>query len=67
MASSTVSPSAKFDQDQVVWDSLKQAISNSSGFRQWKGEHRLEDESDTPNFEYQVRHYLRETLETLAY
>lgn len=61
--SSTDSVSATCDTD--LWDSLKGAIANSSGFQSWRSEQSsvAEDES----VEKLVRLYLRETLETLAY
>lgn len=51
--------------DAVLWDSLKKAIANSSGFQSWRSEQSL----TTANYsvEQLVRLYLRETLETLAY
>ncbi|MGL5035773.1 MAG: hypothetical protein ACRC6M_18455 [Microcystaceae cyanobacterium] len=57
--------------DSTVWDSLKQAIAASSGFQCWQ-EEQLDDNCDgeiaiTPLLDAQVRHYLRQTLETLAY
>ena len=61
--SSTNSVSATRDAD--LWDSLKGAIANSSGFQSWRSEQSsiAEDKS----VEQLVRLYLRETLETLAY
>lgn len=54
-----------FEQETQVWNSLKQAIADSSGFRRWK----LEQSHDVQNasLEILVSRYLRETLETLAY
>lgn len=48
-----------------LWDSLKQAIANSSGFKSWRCEQ--SSIADNISVEKQVRLYLRETLETLAY
>ena len=48
--------------DQEIWKSLQQAISKSSGFKNWQKENQL----DT-TIEEQVKQYLRSTLETLAY
>jgi hypothetical protein len=68
MSSSTLSTNSSQAPDQAVWASLKQAIASSSGFQQWK-----QDSDPTPGMtpneelEGQVRGYLRETLETLAY
>lgn len=52
-------------QDAALWDSLKRAIANSSGFQSWRSEQSSVTE-DTP-VEKLVQLYLRETLETLAY
>jgi hypothetical protein len=53
--------------DQEIWDSLKCAIASSSGFQGWQREHQTQLQvSDVP-LDHQVRRYLRETLETLAY
>jgi hypothetical protein len=50
-----------------IWDSLKQAITTSSGFERWKIEHRVDSHSTPLNLDDLVMRYLRETLETLAY
>ncbi|HIK28619.1 MAG TPA: hypothetical protein IGR89_11215 [Oscillatoriaceae cyanobacterium M7585_C2015_266] len=50
-----------------IWDSLKGAIASSSGFQSWQTERNLDNQLEEPNLDHQVRHYLRETLETLAY
>lgn len=53
--------------DLATWESLKSAITNSSGFHRWQ----LERHSDVTiadlTLDLRVRRYLRETLETLAY
>lgn len=49
--------------DPQVWESLKLAISDSSGFKRWQ----LDRTTDEPNLDVLVHQYLRETLETLAY
>ncbi|MCZ2202259.1 hypothetical protein [Cylindrospermopsis raciborskii] len=51
--------------DDQVWQNLKYAISNTSGFERWQ----LESKSKLTGLqlEQQVQKYLRETLETLAY
>ncbi|NEP12136.1 MAG: hypothetical protein F6K14_18390 [Symploca sp. SIO2C1] len=67
MASSTISKSSQFSEDRQIWDSLKQAIASSSGFERWQIEHPVEDQLKKYNLDTQVRLYLRETLETLAY
>lgn len=53
--------------DDLIWDSLKQAIAASSGFQRWQAEHSLSSGSDEQSLEQLVSRYLRETLETLAY
>jgi hypothetical protein len=59
--------SIQFSEDREIWDNLKQAIASSSGFQRWQ----LERSNDAPlkslSLDQQVRRYLRETLETLAY
>jgi hypothetical protein len=50
--------------DQEIWFSLRQAISKSSGFQSWQQER---DISRDMELDQQVRRYLKETLETLAY
>lgn len=60
MAISTISTNGV--QDQKIWNSLKQAIAKSSGFKRWQTENKLE-----MNIEDQVKQYLRSTLEALAY
>jgi hypothetical protein len=62
MTNSTIaSPNEK---DQEIWFSLRQAIAKSSGFQSWQEER---DISGDVELEQQVRRYLKETLETLAY
>lgn len=51
-------------QDREIWLSLQKAIAKSSGFQRWQQEQNL---SATPDLDIQVRRYLEETLETLAY
>lgn len=51
-------------QDRQIWSSLRQAIAKSSGFKRWRQER---NEDLNGNLEMQVRRYLEETLETLAY
>jgi len=60
MATSTISSTLK--EDQEIWQSLKQAISKSSGFQRWQNENKLD-----MNIDEQVKQYLRSTLEALAY
>ena len=53
--------------DQAMWNSLKTAIANSSGFKRWQQEQILSMETPSQEIDDQVRKYLKETLETLAY
>jgi hypothetical protein len=54
-----------FSGDTEIWNSLKSAIANSSGFQRWLLERGLRCK-ELP-LEVQVQRYLRETLENLAY
>ena len=51
-------------EDTEIWFSLRQAIAKSSGFQSWQQERNVSEDLD---LEQQVRRYLKETLETLAY
>ncbi len=53
--------------DSEIWESLKQAISKSSGFRRWQVERNDDSQLNGLGLDVLVRRYLRETLETLAY
>ncbi|GAB4344920.1 MAG: hypothetical protein OHK0047_38060 [Leptolyngbyaceae cyanobacterium] len=53
--------------DSEIWESLKQAIANSSGFRRWQLERNSNSQLHDLGLDVLVRRYLRETLETLAY
>ena len=64
--SSILSPQQQFNQDRAIWASLKQAIVRSSGFQRWQGEQNLLNDQQQ-DIDVQVRRYLEETLETLAY
>ncbi|MBW4650505.1 MAG: hypothetical protein KME06_17720 [Kastovskya adunca ATA6-11-RM4] len=66
MASSATNTS-NFSEDRHIWDSLKQAIAASSGFQNWQREQSLGNQRQGHSLDQQVRWYLRETLETLAY
>ncbi|MEM8829057.1 MAG: hypothetical protein AAGE96_06840 [Cyanobacteria bacterium P01_G01_bin.19] len=59
----TISQGGK-EQDKEIWVSLRQAISKSSGFQSWQQERGLNAQI---SLDLQVRRYLEETLETLAY
>lgn len=60
MANSTITST----ENRKIWLSLRQAISKSSGFQSWLKERNINSEID---LDKQVRRYLEETLETLAY
>lgn len=60
--------SESLGEDSQIWHDLKQAITISSGFHRWKQERAIDDQLHlNMNLDQQVRSYLRETLETLAY
>lgn len=61
------SKSTKISEETQIWDSLKQAIAASSGFQRWQVERSIDNQLQDLSLDYRVRHYLRETLETLAY
>lgn len=67
MASSATSESSRFSQDSQIWDSLKQAIADSSGFQRWQIEYPKQDQLQDYTLDSLVSRYLRETLDTLAY
>lgn len=58
---------ASLDEDSQFWVNLKEAIATSSGFQRWQLEQDGETKQEAVNLDQQVRSYLRETLETLAY
>lgn len=49
--------------DSQMWDSLKLAIAESSGFQRWQ----LDRTAEETDLDALVHQFLRETLETLAY
>ncbi|MEL4894758.1 hypothetical protein [Crocosphaera sp. Alani8] len=51
--------------EAAVWDTLQHAIAECSGFQQWQAQHQTA--TDMEPLPQQVRSYLKETLETLAY
>ena len=53
--------------DHAIWDSLKQAIARSSGFKRWYLDHCNTRNLSELTVDKQVSAYLKETLETLAY
>ncbi len=67
MTTATLIANAPVHDDSSVWESLKQAIANSSGFKCWQEEQTPESTDLSRSLDFQVRHYLRQTLETLAY
>lgn len=51
-----------------IWERLRSAIACSSGFQRWQHESfSLDRQLQNLSLDHQVRRYLRETLETLAY
>ncbi|MEM1281036.1 MAG: hypothetical protein AAGG53_13690 [Cyanobacteria bacterium P01_H01_bin.152] len=52
-------------EDSEIWANLREAIANSSGFQGWRQQKAAE--LAVLSLDQQVRLYLRETLETLAY
>lgn len=65
MTSSMISSDKYTQTEQEVWESLQQAIADCSGFQQWQAQQEINPEISP--LDQQVRSYLRETLETLAY
>lgn len=61
--STTISQNGK-EQEREIWLSLRKAIATSSGFQSWQQEREVNTKID---LDTQVRRYLEETLETLAY
>lgn len=53
-------------EDSKIWANLRAAIASSSGFQGWKQQQPTAELADL-TLDMQVRLYLRETLETLAY
>jgi len=67
MTTATLIPNTPINDAPSVWESLKQAIAASSGFKCWQEEQTPENTDLSPSLDFQVRRYLRQTLETLAY
>ncbi|NWF58695.1 MAG: hypothetical protein HXY43_05115 [Fischerella sp.] len=65
MAQIQTSSDRQFAYDTEIWNSLKCAIAASSGFQRWLLERDVQFQK--LSLEQQVQHYLRETLENLAY
>ena len=66
MSTLTMSTASSYS-DAEIWNSLKSAIASSSGFDRWRLEHSDDADIQSMSQEQQVRQYLQETLETLAY
>ena len=62
MTNSTIADSKGGERE--IWSSLRQAIAKSSGFQSWQQERAIDSNVE---LDRQVRRYLKETLETLAY
>ena len=54
-------------EDSQIWHELKAAIATSSGFQRWRLEQMSSNQIQNLSEDHQVRRYLRQTLETLAY
>jgi hypothetical protein len=62
-----ISQASQFAPDHELWDSLKQAIAHSSGFKSWLQDKGFQPQSTKDQADSHILNYLRETLETLAY
>ncbi len=64
-----LNPNDRKEADQPhIWERLKSAIVSSSGFQRWQLERlSFDNQLQSLSLDHQVRSYLRETLETLAY
>jgi hypothetical protein len=60
-------PILQFSEDKKIWESLQETIAYSSGFQRWQLEQTNNQTLQALSLDQQVRRYLRETLETLAY
>lgn len=67
MANVAHSSTFPLDQEQNLWENLKTAIADSSGFKRWQEEQLSNDSTQENNLDERVNNYLRETLEALAY
>ncbi|WP_404784560.1 hypothetical protein [Altericista sp. CCNU0014] len=64
----TISPQVTaFRADGKYWCELSQAIANTSGFKRWVLDRKIEPKSPEGTLDAMVQLYLRQTLETLAY
>ena len=66
-AISTAAILSDFPTDTEIWNGMKKAIAESSGFQRWQLERSFEGSNQSTSLDEQVRCYLRETLATLAY
>jgi hypothetical protein len=53
--------------DGQYWSELRQAISDTSGFKRWVLDRQIEPKSAEGTMDAMIQLYLRQTLETLAY
>lgn len=67
MAVSTPLTRTKDMGDSQAWESLRRAISTSSGFQRWRQQSGDRVQHQDTESDQLVVEYLRETLETLAY
>lgn len=67
MSNATIYPETRFNDDSKIWENLKEAIANTSGFECWQQANTIDNETNTVNLDQLVSSYLRETLATLAY
>ncbi len=56
-----------FRADGKYWHELSQAIADTSGFKRWVLDRKIEPKSPEGTLDAMVQLYLRQTLETLAY
>jgi hypothetical protein len=64
----TLTPQGKASlADGKYWSELRQAISDTSGFKRWVLDRNIELKSSEGTLDAMVQLYLRQTLETLAY
>jgi DNA-binding PadR family transcriptional regulator len=64
----TITPQGKAAlADGQYWSELRQAISDTSGFKRWVLDRQIEPKSSEGTIDAMVQLYLRQTLETLAY
>lgn len=67
MSKVTIYPETRFNDDSQIWENLKEAIANTSGFECWQQSQVQITQSPKANLDQLVSSYLRETLATLAY